>query len=175
MTVWTPVTGITIEDSKQALKDIAAFYRSQLKSPVIGVIGSVGKTGTKEMIASVLSQSMNVYKTRGNFNNEIGLPLTLLSVREEHEAVVAEMGISEFGEMHRLGEIAKPDIVVMTIIGQVHLETLKDRDGVLKAKTEIFDHLAKDAVVILNTDDDKLASIKSIPNPWNNGCSVQST
>ena len=138
---------VLVEDSKQALKDIAAYYRSQLDIPVIGVIGSVGKTGTKEMIASVLSQTMKVYKTQGNFNNEIGLPLTLLSVREEHEALVAEMGISEFGEMHRLGEIAKPDIVVMTIIGQVHLETLKDRDGVLKAKTEVFD----------------LATIKDIP------------
>lgn len=154
---------VLVDDSKQALKDIAAFYRSQLTVPVIGVIGSVGKTGTKEMIATVLSQSYNVFKTQGNFNNEIGLPLTLLSVREEHEAVVAEMGISEFGEMHRLGEVARPDIVVMTNIGQVHLETLGDRDGVLKAKTEIFEHLPEGAVVILNTDDDKLAGISSVP------------
>ncbi len=154
---------VLVEKSEQALKDIAAYYRRQLSIPIVGVIGSVGKTGTKEMIASVLSQKYEVCKTEGNFNNEIGLPLTILSIRREHQAAVVEMGISEFGEMHRLGEIARPDIVVMTNIGQCHLAQLKDRDGVFRAKSEIFEHLAEDASVILNTDDDKLAAVKEVP------------
>lgn len=154
---------VLVEKSEQALKDIAAYYRRQLTIPIVGVIGSVGKTGTKEMIASVLSQQYEVCKTEGNFNNEIGLPLTLLSIRSNHQAAVVEMGISEFGEMHRLGEMAVPDIVVMTNIGQCHLAQLHDRDGVFRAKTEIFEHLAKDATVILNTDDDKLAAVKEVP------------
>lgn len=154
---------VLVEKSEQALKDIAAYYRRQLSIPIVGVIGSVGKTGTKEMIASVLSQKYEVCKTEGNFNNEIGLPLTLLSIRPEHQVAVVEMGISEFGEMHRLGEMAVPDIVVMTNIGQCHLAQLHDRDGVFRAKSEIFEHLAKDATVILNTDDDKLAAVKEVP------------
>ena len=148
---------ILVEDTPTALKQIATFYRMQLNIPVIGVVGSVGKTSTKEMITSVLSTRFNVLKTEGNFNNEIGLPLTILRIREEHEVAVVEMGISDFGEMHRLGDIAKPDYVVMTNIGQCHLENLKNRDGILKAKTEVFEHMPKTGVAILNGDDDKLA------------------
>ena len=151
---------ILVEHSEDALKKIAAFYRRQLAIPIVGVVGSVGKTGTKEMIASVLAQRFVVCKTEGNLNNEIGLPLTLLSIQPEHEAAVVEMGISSFGEMHRLGEMACPNIVVMTNIAPCHLEQLKDLDGVLAAKSEVFEHLAKDATVILNTDDDKLAGIE---------------
>lgn len=151
---------ILVESTLQALKDIAAFYRSQLSIPVVGITGSVGKTSTKEMIASVLSVRYQVLKTAGNFNNEIGLPLTILRIREYHQAAVVEMGISEFGEMHRLAQIAKPDVCVITNIGTCHLENLGDRDGVLRAKTEVFDHIRKGAAVILNGDDDKLAAVK---------------
>ncbi|MCR4567401.1 MAG: UDP-N-acetylmuramoyl-tripeptide--D-alanyl-D-alanine ligase [Pseudobutyrivibrio sp.] len=147
---------IIVDDTKLALKQIATAYRMELSIPVIGVIGSVGKTSTKEMITSVLETKFKVLKTEGNFNNEIGLPLTICRIADEHQVAVVEMGISDFGEMHRLGDIAKPDIVVMTNIGQCHLEFLKDRDGVLKAKTEVFEHMPKDGVVILNGDDDKL-------------------
>lgn len=147
---------ILVESSAIALKQIAAFYREQLTIPVIGVIGSVGKTSTKEMITSVLSVKYNVLKTEGNFNNEIGLPLTICRIRDEHEVAVVEMGISDFGEMDRLGQIAKPNFAVMTNIGQCHLEFLHDRDGILRAKTEVFAHMPKDAVAILNGDDDKL-------------------
>ena len=147
---------IQVKDTKLALKQIATAYRQELEIPVIGVIGSVGKTSTKEMISSVLQTKFSVLKTEGNFNNEIGLPLTICRIRPEHEVAVVEMGISDFGEMHRLGDIAKPDIVVMTNIGQCHLEFLKDRDGILKAKTEVFEHMPKDGLVILNGDDDKL-------------------
>ena len=153
---------ILVEDTFQALKQVAAFYREQLTIPVVGITGSVGKTSTKEMIAAALGTKYNVLKTQGNFNNEVGLPLTILSIREEHEAAVVEMGISDFGEMHRLSRIAKPNICVITNIGQCHLENLGDRDGVLKAKTEIFDFMAPDGYVVLNGDDDKLASIKAV-------------
>ena len=122
----------------QALKDIAEFYRIVCATKIIGITGSVGKTTTKEMIASVLSEHFNTLKTQGNFNNEIGVPLTLFRLREEHELAIVEMGISEFGEMTRLSKIVKPDICVITNIGQCHLENLGDRDGVLKAKTEIL-------------------------------------
>ena len=153
---------ILVKDTFAALKTVAAFYREQLDIPIIGVTGSVGKTSTKEMIAAGLSTKFNVLKTQGNFNNEVGLPLTILSIREEHDAAVVEMGISHFGEMHRLSEIAKPDICVITNIGQCHLENLIDRDGVLRAKSEIFDFMKKDGFVVLNGDDDKLATIKEI-------------
>lgn len=147
---------ILVKDTKLALKQIATAYRRELTIPVIGVIGSVGKTSTKEMITSVLSTKFKVLKTEGNFNNEIGLPLTICRIKAEHQVAVVEMGISDFGEMHRLGDIAKPDIVVMTNIGQCHLEFLKSRDGILKAKTEVFEHMPSNGLVILNGDDDKL-------------------
>ena len=153
---------ILVEDTFVALKKVAAYYREQLQIPIIGVTGSVGKTSTKEMIAAGLSTKFNVLKTQGNFNNEVGLPLTILSIREEHEAAVVEMGISDFGEMHRLSQIAKPNICVITNIGQCHLENLIDRDGVLKAKTEIFDFMSKDGFVVLNGDDDKLATVQEV-------------
>lgn len=151
---------ILVEDSFQALKDIAEFYREQLTIPVVGITGSVGKTSTKEMIASVLSEGFRVLKTEGNFNNEVGLPLTVLEIRAEHEAAVLEMGISDFGEMHRLSKIAKPDICVMTNIGQCHLENLGSREGILKAKSEIFDFMNPDGYVFVNGDDDMLAKVK---------------
>lgn len=153
---------ILVEDTLAALKTVAAFYREQLDIPIIGVTGSVGKTSTKEMIAAGLSTQFNVLKTQGNFNNEVGLPLTILRIRKEHQVVVVEMGISDFGEMHRLSQIARPDICVITNIGQCHLENLGDRDGVLKAKTEIFDFMAKDGYVVLNGDDDKLTTITQV-------------
>ena len=145
---------ILVEDSFQALRDIAGFYRQQLDVTVVGVTGSVGKTSTKEFISSVLETKYKVLKTEGNFNNEIGLPLTILRIRRCHEVAVVEMGISDFGEMHRLSEIAKPDICVLTNIGQCHLENLKSREGILKAKTEIFDFMGEKGRVCINGDDD---------------------
>lgn len=153
---------ILVESSLQAIKDIAEFYRKQLDMKVVGITGSVGKTSTKEMIASVLSEKYRVLKTLGNFNNELGLPLTVFRLREEDEIAVLEMGISHFGEMHRLSKIARPDICVITNIGQCHLEFLGDRDGILKAKTEIFDYLAPAGTIVLNGDDDKLATLQEV-------------
>lgn len=151
---------ILVQDSFKALKEIAEFYREQLNLPVVGITGSVGKTSTKEMIASVLTEGFHVLKTEGNFNNEIGLPLTVLQIRPEHEAAVLEMGISDFGEMHRLSKIAKPDICVITNIGQCHLENLGTREGILKAKSEIFDFMNPKGHVFVNGDDDLLAGLK---------------
>ncbi|MFI3237711.1 MAG: UDP-N-acetylmuramoyl-tripeptide--D-alanyl-D-alanine ligase [Lachnospiraceae bacterium] len=150
---------VLVEDSFEALKRVATFYREKLTIPVVGITGSVGKTSTKEIIAAGLKKRYNVLKTEGNFNNEVGLPLTILRIREEHEIAVLEMGISEFGEMSRLTQIAKPDIAVITNIGQCHLENLEDRDGVARAKTEIFKGLSENGRVVLNGDDDKLAKI----------------
>lgn len=158
------ITGpcILVKDSFQALKDIAEYYRLGLDIKVIGITGSVGKTSTKEFIAGVLSKKYRVIKTEGNFNNEVGLPLTILRIRDEHEIAVIEMGISHFGEMHRLSKIARPNVCVITNIGQCHLEFLGDRDGILRAKTEIFDYIKPDGRVCLNGDDDKLCKIDTI-------------
>ena len=152
---------ILVKDSFKALRDIAEFYRKQLTIPVVGITGSVGKTSTKEMIASVLSEGFKVLKTEGNFNNEIGLPLTVLRIRPEHEVAVLEMGISDFGEMHRLSQIARPDICVMTNIGQCHLENLGTREGILKAKSEIFDFMNPEGHILVNGDDDMLCKVKA--------------
>ena len=153
---------ILVKDSFQALKDIAEAYRKSLAITVVGITGSVGKTSTKEFIAGVLSEKYHVLKTEGNFNNEVGLPLTILRIREEHEVAVLEMGISEFGEMHRLSKIARPDICVMTNIGQCHLENLGSREGILKAKSEIFDFMNRQGHIVLNGDDDMLSGIEQI-------------
>jgi UDP-N-acetylmuramoyl-tripeptide--D-alanyl-D-alanine ligase len=153
---------ILVDSTLEALKRIASFYRSVLELKVIGITGSVGKTSTKEMIASVLSQKYRVLKTAGNFNNELGLPLTIFRIQKEHEVAVLEMGISDFGEMHRLAAIANPDIGVITNIGWCHLENLKTRDGILKAKTEMFAHMKAGGIAILNGDDDKLCTQKEV-------------
>ncbi|MGN1314393.1 MAG: UDP-N-acetylmuramoyl-tripeptide--D-alanyl-D-alanine ligase [Lachnospiraceae bacterium] len=151
---------ILVENSLQALKDVAIFYRKQLNIKVVGITGSVGKTSTKECIAGVLGVKYKLWKTQGNFNNEIGLPLTVLQLRKQHELAVLEMGISQFGEMRRLSEIAKPDICVITNIGECHLEYLGDRDGVLRAKSEILDFWNREGLVCINGDDDKLITLK---------------
>lgn len=153
---------ILVESAQTAMKMLAAYYRRSLDVKVVGITGSVGKTSTKEMIASVLAQKYNVLKTEGNLNNEIGLPLTIFKIRQQHQVAVLEMGISEFGEMHRLSEMAQPDICVITNIGLCHLENLLTRDGILKAKTESFEHLAKNGTVVLNGDDDKLCEKKVV-------------
>ena len=153
---------IQVKSSLQAVKDIAKFYLEQLQIPVVGITGSVGKTSTKEMIASVLKEKFNTLKTQGNFNNELGLPLTVFRLRDCHEIAVLEMGISDFGEMSRLADIARPSTCVITNIGQCHLENLKTRDGILKAKTEIFEGLRDNGAILLNGDDDKLATIGTV-------------
>ena len=137
-------------------------YRAKFDIPVVGVSGSVGKTSTKEMLYAVLSQKYKTHKTQGILNNELGVPLTLLSMPEDTQAAVIEMGISDFGEMTRLSEMVKPTICVLTVIGCCHLENLKDRDGVLSAKTEMFKYASENAEFILNGDDDKLYTVENV-------------
>lgn len=150
---------ILVEDSFQALKDLATYYRNQVSIKVVGIVGSMGKTSTKEMVAAVLSSHFNVLKTEGNFNNEIGVPLTIFRIRDGHEVAVIEMGISDFGEMDRLGAIVRPDVVVFTCVGPCHLEYLGDLDGVLRAKSEIISHMSSNGVLVLNGEDEKLSLI----------------
>lgn len=149
---------IVVSNAAAAMKKLAAYYRSTLKIPVIGVAGSVGKTTAKEMIASVLQQRFKVLKTEKNFNNELGVPLTLFRIEPEHEVAVVEMGISDFGEMSRLAEMVRPTMAVYTVIGHAHLEQLHNRNGVLKAKTEMLSYMPDDGTVFLNADDDLLAT-----------------
>ncbi|MBR3024222.1 MAG: UDP-N-acetylmuramoyl-tripeptide--D-alanyl-D-alanine ligase [Oscillospiraceae bacterium] len=154
---------IVVESTAAALRDIAEYYRSLFgKLKVIGVTGSSGKTSTKEMIYSVLSEHFNVLKTEGNLNNEIGVPKTIFRITDEHEVAIIEMGINHFGEMTRLAKMVRPDIAVITNIGTAHLEFLESRDGILKAKTEMLPFLAKDGTAVLNGDDDKLCTVDSV-------------
>lgn len=153
---------ILVESTQEAMQKIAAFYRKSLDIKVVGITGSVGKTSTKEMIASVLRERFLVHKTAGNFNNQIGLPLTIFGIKKEDEVAVLEMGISDFGEMHVLAAMAEPDICVITNIGLCHLENLKTRDGILKAKTECFSHMRKGGRAVLNGLDDKLSQIGDV-------------
>lgn len=147
---------IKVPDTQLALRRIAAFYRCQFDIPFVGVTGSVGKTTAKEMIASVLSARFDTLRTEKNFNNELGVPLTLFRLRAGHEAAVIEMGISGFGEMTRLTDMVRPSIAVFTLIGDAHLEFLGDRAGVLRAKGEIVAGMPEDATVIANGDDELL-------------------
>ncbi len=148
---------VIVKDVTSAIQALAAYYRSLFDIPFIGITGSVGKTTAKEMVASVLSQRFSVLKTPGNFNNDLGVPLTLFGLESHHQAAVIEMGISHFGEMHRLAKMVKPDIALITVIGYSHLEFLQNRDGVFKEKSSIFDLVPKNGLAILNGDDDLLA------------------
>ncbi|MBR5329836.1 MAG: UDP-N-acetylmuramoyl-tripeptide--D-alanyl-D-alanine ligase [Firmicutes bacterium] len=149
---------VQVESTLIALKALGAYYRSLFTIPVVGITGSVGKTSAKEMIASAISAKFNICKTEANLNNEIGVPLTLLNMREEHEAAVIEMGISDFGEMTRLGQMVRPNLCVMTNIGYCHLECLGDLNGVLKAKSEVFAQMAQNGIAVVNGDDELLSA-----------------
>lgn len=153
---------IRVASTGKALMNLAEYYLRQLSLPVIGIIGSVGKTSTKEMVASVLNQKYRVLKTEGNFNNELGLPLTIFRLTEEDQVAVLEMGIDDFGQMRQLAKIARPTTVVMTNIGTCHLDHLKDRNGVWRAKSEVFDYVKKGGSAVFNGDDDKLAPVHEI-------------
>jgi UDP-N-acetylmuramoyl-tripeptide--D-alanyl-D-alanine ligase len=152
------IPSVVVPSTAAALSEIAAYYRRQYNIPVVGVTGSVGKTTAKEVIASVLSRRFRVHKTGGNFNNELGVPLTLFGLRPEHEAAVIEMGISHFGEMRRLASVVRPGMAVFTVIGHSHLEYLHNREGVLRAKSELLEGMPADGVVFVNGDDDLLRS-----------------
>lgn len=148
---------IKVESTKKALLDLASYYRSKFNVTVVGVTGSAGKTTTKEFIYSVLSEYGPTLKTEGNFNNEIGLPLTLFGLKSNHKLAVIEMGMSAFGEIERLSKCAKPDIAVITNIGTSHIEYLGSQEGILKAKLEILKGLKPGGKLIVNGDDEYLS------------------
>ncbi len=149
---------VRVSDTLRALGDIAAAYRLQLNGPLVAITGSTGKTTTKEMLATVLEQVAPGLKTAGNFNNLIGLPLTLFRLKKEHQWAVLEMGTSALGEIERLTEIAQPTIGVITNIGAAHLETLCGLDGVSRAKGELFAGL-QGGTAIVNLDDQRVAQL----------------
>lgn len=160
--VFSSLPIIYVKDTKSALRRLAKYYRSLFDFKVVAITGSTGKTTTKDLIASVLSQKYRVVKTEGNFNNEIGLPLTVFNADEKTEVLVLEMGMSGLGEIHRLSEIAAPDICVITNIGVSHIGSLGSREAILQAKSEIFDFMKPDGFAVLNGDDDLLATLGGV-------------
>ncbi len=156
-----PYCHIRVKNCLEAMQKLAAYIRLKSGIPVIAVVGSVGKTSTRQMLSCVLENKYNILSTSGNFNNEYGLPQTLFRLEPEHELAVLELGISHFGEMDRLGKIAKPNYAVYTNIGQMHLENLGDRDGVLKAKSELICHMDPRGKLFFNGADDKLRAYAS--------------
>ncbi|MBE7039471.1 MAG: UDP-N-acetylmuramoyl-tripeptide--D-alanyl-D-alanine ligase [Ruminococcaceae bacterium] len=151
---------ICVDDTLRALGNIAEFYRSLFKVDCVAITGSVGKTTTKEMCALVLSQKYNVHKNAGNFNNEIGVPLTVFALEKEHEILISEMGMSGFGEIDRISKMVKPSVVIMTNIGMSHIEFLGSQENIFKAKSEFMKNTSEEVVVIINGDDKILLSHK---------------
>ncbi len=153
-------TIILVEDTTKTLQQIATLKRNMYNIPVVGITGSVGKTSTKDIIASVMSKKFNVLKTLGNYNNQIGLPLTILRLKDEN-AMVVEMGMNQIGEISNLTKIAKPTVVVITNVGTAHIGNLGSRENILKAKLEILEGLEENGILVINNDNDML-------NKWNN-------
>jgi UDP-N-acetylmuramoyl-tripeptide--D-alanyl-D-alanine ligase len=151
---------LLVPETLKALQEAAAFWRRQHMVKVIGVTGSVGKTTTKELIASVLSRGFRTLKSYGNYNNEIGLPLTLLHLGPEHERVVLEMGMYALGEIALLAEIALPAIGVVTCVEPVHLERLGTIEKIAQAKAELVEALPPDGIAVLNYDDERVRAMK---------------
>jgi UDP-N-acetylmuramoyl-tripeptide--D-alanyl-D-alanine ligase len=154
-------TIIRVDDTLKALQDLANYNRRQFNIPVIGVTGSNGKTTTKDMIGAVLETKYKTLKTKGNFNNQIGLPLTLLELDDTYQAVVVEMGMRGLGEIHELASIAEPDIGVITSIGETHLELLGSVENIARAKGEILQHVEEKGIAILNGDDPWIRNIST--------------
>jgi len=151
---------IKVNSTQKALRDLAIWYKNRFRIPFVAVTGSVGKTTAKDMIAAVLSSKYKVLKTEGNFNNNIGLPLTLLRLDSSYQICVLEMGMDRFGEIDYLGDIVKPEVAVITNIGDAHIERLGSREGIFKAKCEILPHIQKGGLLVLNGDDEMLSTLR---------------
>lgn len=150
---------VQVADTQLAMGDLAQYYRRKFSIPFIGITGSVGKTTTKDMVAAVLEEKFKVLKTEGNFNNEVGLPLTLFRLDHTFELCVLEMGMNHFGEIAYLSQLVEPEVAVITNIGDAHIENLGSRTNILKAKCEIFAHMSDKSVAILNGDDNLLRTL----------------
>ena len=152
---------VLVDSVLQATQKIAAYYRKVTGVKVVGITGSVGKTSTKEFVAAVLARRYRVHKTKGNLNNQWGVPFTIFGLDDKAEVAVIEMGISDHGEMDELARMARPDIAVITNIGESHLEHFGTREGIFQAKSEIFNYMDSNCRIVLNGDDDKLSTIVS--------------
>ena len=150
---------VAVPDTLRALGDLAAFGRRQSNVSVVAITGTNGKTTTKEMTAAVLGQAFKVLKTPGNFNNLIGLPLTLFGLSGSHEWAVLELAMNRPGEIRRLSEISKPDLGVITNVEAGHLEGVKDLNGVMEAKGELLEGLGQDGTAVLNIDDERVCRL----------------
>ncbi len=156
------ITQVLVKDVRLALGDLAREHCKKFGAVKVAVTGSTGKTTTRDMTAAVLSAHFkNVLKTQGNYNNDIGLPFTVLGLEDKHEAAVIEMGMNHFGEIEYLTNIVHPDIALITNVGTAHIENLGSREGILKAKCEIFDGMKTDGLKILNGDNDMLKTVKA--------------
>ncbi len=155
------ISFVCTSNSIVALGDIANFHRRRFSIPIIGVTGSNGKTTTKDMIAAILSKKINVLKSFGTENNQIGVPLTLMRLNSSHKVAVLEMGTNHLGEIRRLSGIALPTAAIITNIGPSHLQYLKDTETVMKAKCEILEYLHKDGKIFMNADDESLKKLKT--------------
>ena len=151
------IPAIYADDTLSALQSIAAAWRERLHCKVIGITGSVGKTTTKEMVAAVLEQRYRTVKTVQNFNNDIGVPVMLLSIPPDCETAVLEMGMNHFGELSVLTRLARPDLALITNVGTMHIENLGSREGILKAKLEILEGLQPNGRIIFCGDNDLLS------------------
>ncbi|WP_002148339.1 UDP-N-acetylmuramoyl-tripeptide--D-alanyl-D-alanine ligase [Bacillus cereus] len=156
----TPPKGVPIifvDDTLFALQQLAQFYRNELGVKVIGITGSNGKTTVKDIIGGILSSTYRVHKTKGNLNSQIGLPLTILEMKRDTEFLILEMGMSEKGQIRNLSQIAQPDVAIITMIGQSHLETLGSKEEISKAKLEIIDGLKEEGLLLYNGDETLLS------------------
>ena len=151
---------VKVSSTQRALRDLAAWYKNQFQIPFVAVTGSVGKTTAKDMIAAVLGTRFRVLKTEGNFNNNIGLPLTILRLDRTVQVCVLEMGMDRPGEIDYLADIVRPNVGVITNIGDAHIERLGSRENIFKAKCELLPHIQKDGLLVLNGDDPMLASLR---------------
>ncbi len=147
---------IKVRSTQRALRDLAQHYKRKFRIPFVAITGSVGKTTTKDMVAAVLGEKYRVLKTDGNFNNAVGLPLTLLRLNSGHQICVLEMGMNHAGEIEYLSSIVEPDVALITNVGDSHIENLGSRENILAAKCEIFQHMKPDGLAILNGDDELL-------------------
>ena len=152
---------VVVEDSLKAIGEIAKAYDSRMNHRKVAITGSVGKTTTKEFVAAVLEEHYRVHKTEGNYNSNIGMPLSMLSMKHDTEVSVLEMGMSNFGEIEYLSRIAEPDIAIVTNIGSSHMEYLGSREGICRAKLEIVKGLKPGGILLLNGDEPLLTSYRS--------------
>lgn len=150
---------IKVQNTGRALMDLAKFYREKLGLKVVGITGSAGKTSTKDLVAAVLSDKYKVFKTKGNFNNEIGLPLMILELDSTYDVAILEMGMRGLGQIKELAEIASPDLGIITNIGISHIEILKTRENILKAKMEIATFFDKNNTLVVCGNDDFLGAL----------------